>query len=429
VRGLIARTPLRVRLALAFAVALAVLLAVAGTIAYLDVKGGLDGSLDANLRTRAHALQGRSGGSLERALRVQAEPAQLLAADGRVLASSPGDEVRSLLTRAELARAAHGEVGLERHERARILAEPVGAGRVLVVATSMVPRERALEALGGGLLLGLPLILVVASGAGYLVAAGALAPVERMRRRAADISAATPDARLPLPASRDELHRLGETLNAMLMRLEGAAAHERAFLATASHELRTPLAILKAEVDLALDQPASEDDLRAALASVREEADRLNRLAEDLLVIARGGDLPLRRVAVDLGALAGELASAYALTAGPDAVRSTVPAGLTVVADRLRIEQALGNLVDNALRHGVPPVTISAGSDRETVQLRVTDEGSGFGRTSDRAAAASSGLGLQIVAGIAAAHGGSVETATLEGHGQVTLALPLSPPA
>jgi signal transduction histidine kinase len=411
---------LRGRLTLAFALATAILLGVAGGAIYLDVEKGLDTSLDASLRSTAKGYA-RLGGRadlrpLRRALAVEGAPAQLLGARDHVLASSPRGAGAPMLTAAQLHRALAGEVRVTHGETARLLARPAARHRAVVISSPLVQRERALEELGRVLLIGGPLILVLASTAGYLVAAGALRPVERMRRRAAEISQATSDARLPLPATRDELRRLGETLNAMLMRLERTARQERAFLSSASHELRTPLAILRTEVDLALHDGASERELRAALESVGEEADRLQHLCEDLLVIARGrdGSLPVTLRELDLGMLAHDVAGRFAMVSGD--VRSGVPQGLVVRADRLRLEQALGNLVDNARRHGAPPIALMARVRDDTVELHVIDHGPGFDATrldeafermGDGAAGGGFGLGLAIVASIAHAHGGS----------------------
>ena len=431
------RLPLRVRLTLAFAGATAVLLAAAGTLIFLQVKAGLDSSLDASLRARAaqfaRLAEGPSDAPLRRAFAVEGEPAQLLDAQGNVLAASPRGRGRPLLQGRRLKRALSGEVGLERREASRLLGRPVSSGRAVVVSTSMVQRERALEALASVLLFGGPLLLLIASSVGYLVAAGALRPVERMRRHAAEISAATSDARLPLPGVGDELHRLGETLNAMLARLEASAAHERSFLTKASHELRTPLAILKAEVDVALHDDASEAELRAALASIGEEADRLVRLAEDLLVIVRGedGSLPLDPEPVDVGEIAHDVVRRFAVVSD-GSVRCDIPPGLVIEADRMRLEQALGNLLENALRHGSPPITLSAVRSADAVEVHITDAGAGFDPDQLRDAferitaghAGGFGLGLTIVASIARAHGGNAAAANT-GHGaDVWLALP-----
>jgi signal transduction histidine kinase len=256
--------------------------------------------------------------------------------------------------------------------------------------------------------------LLLACLAGYGVATGALRPVEAMRRRAAEISGARAGERLPVPKSADELARLGETLNGMLDRLEAALARERTFVADASHELRTPLAVLKTEIDLALRRGRSAEELRAALESAGEETDRLVQLAEDLLVIARvdQGKLPIRPEDLDVADLLGTVAARFGVTA-EDA------GALRLRGDRARLEQALGNLVDNAKRHGRGEVRLSATERDLSVELHVTDEGDGlpadfaplafqrFTRADGGRSRGGAGLGLAIVAAIAASHGGS----------------------
>src|SRR6202012_671080 len=152
------------------------------------------------------------------------------------------------------------------------------------------------------LLVGFPVALLLTLGAGYGAAAGALRPVEVMRRRAREIQAREPGRRLPVPAAPDEVGRLGEPLNEMPERLELAFARERAFVADASHELRMPLAILKSELELALHEELDVDAFRAAVGSAAEETDRLVQLAEDLLVIARldQGGVPVRSKDVEV---------------------------------------------------------------------------------------------------------------------------------
>ena len=200
--------------------------------------------------------------------------------------------------------------------------------------------------------------------AGYAVSGRALQPVETMRRRAAAISAAEPEQRLPLPEADDEIRRLGETLNGMLGRLETAIERERAFVDDASHELRTPLAMHKTELELALRYAKTPEEMRAAMASAIVEVDRLIQLAEDLLVLARSEEgrlaLDLRRVGV--GELLGDVRERFSARMS-DAGRSLVvqPAnGLTVEGDRLRLGQALGNLVENAVEHGGGEITLRA---------------------------------------------------------------------
>ena len=181
--------------------------------------------------------------------------------------------------------------------------------------------------------------------------------------------------RLPLPPAHDEVRRLSETLNAMLGRLEEGLERERRFVADAGHELRTPLATLRAELELALRQPRPSEELVAALRSAAEEVERLVRLAEDLLVLAREGEdrPPLRRTRVDVSDLLAAVAARF--RRGDRSIEVAVPEGLVLDADRARLEQALGNLVENALRHGGGTVRLQADAGQGEVVFRVQDEG------------------------------------------------------
>jgi signal transduction histidine kinase len=306
-----------------------------------------------------------------------------------------------------------------------VLAEPAdvrGRSATLVVARSFSARDETLDHLLDELLVAGPLALLFAAVAGYGLAAAALRPVEAMRARAEAISASTPGARLPEPGAHDEISRLAETLNEMLARLEAAFAHERRFVADASHELRTPLALLKTELDLALRRRRSREELEQALRSASEETDRLARLAEDLLLIARSdaGGLPIRRERVPAADVLEVVAERFAGVADQRGrtVEVQPPDGLALDADPVRLEQAVGNLVDNALTHGAGRVTLSARPRDGLVELHVEDEGSGFppefiasafdrfSRSLESRTGPGTGLGLSIVELIARAHGG-----------------------
>ncbi len=227
----------------------------------------------------------------------------------------------------------------------------------------------------------------------------------------------------------------------MLERLGEALEHERAFVADASHELRTPLAILRTELELALAEGRSPEELRAALASAAEETDRLTQLSEDLLTIAQTerGELPLRLSHLDLKETLDSVARRFERRAGEDGreigVSATPP--LALDADRLRLDQAIGNMVDNALRYGAGPIDLEAGVSDGSVLVHVLDRGGGFpdeflGRAFERFSRASSsdrdggsGLGLAIVQTVARAHGGEAHAANREGGGaDVWLTLP-----
>jgi signal transduction histidine kinase len=226
----------------------------------------------------------------------------------------------------------------------------------------------------------------------------------------------------------------------MLDRLHESLEHERRFLADASHELRTPLALLRTELDLALRRPRSRDELAAALHSAAEETERLSRLAEDLLLIARGdrGTLPLRREPVGVEQMLETVASRFARHAETvGASLQVTPTAEQIDADPERVEQALGNLIDNALGHGARRVVVSAKRRNGSVELHVEDDGDGFpdgflqrafdrfSRADEARSRGGTGLGLSIVALIASAHGGEAAAANrADGGADVWISIP-----
>ncbi len=455
------RLPLRLRLTLAFALAMAVVLAAVGAFLYARVGATLAEQLDQNLQTRAGALSAlvtERGVDLEDG-QLSADDgegfAQVLALDGTLLASSGSLPGGPLLSEDEAERARTGSFFLRRDpgpivtdEPARLVVLPVATKErtlVLVVGASLEDRADALEGLLTQLVVVGPLALLLASVAGYFLAAAALRPVEVMRRRAAEVSTERLGQRLPLPRARDEIRRLGETLNAMLGRLEAGLARERRFVADASHELRTPLALLQTELELAMRRPRSPEELELALRSASEEVERLVRLAEDLLVLASSdeGRLPLRLsghyVREVLDSVAGRF-DARASAAGRSLEVGAPDDGI-LTGDRVRLEQALGNLVDNALRYGAGTVRLEANPENGSLALRVSDDGAGFppeflpraferfSRADVARAGGGSGLGLAIVDAIARAHGGSVTAANrAEGGAEIVLRIPTDDP-
>jgi signal transduction histidine kinase len=416
---------------------MALVLGAIGVFVYLRFSAELDSTINAGLRSRAsdvaalvkEADSGLREGHRDLVGRTESF-AEVLGAGGRVVDSSAAVGRQVLLSARELKRALGAPIilnrgplpGLEGHSR--LLAAPVSVGgrkRVVVVGTSTEAPSESLQDLLQLLLFGGPVALVLASLAAYGVAAAALRPVEAMRARAALISAAEPEQRLPVPPTRDEVARLGTTLNEMLERLGEALEHERSFVADASHELRTPLAILRTELELALAEGRSPEELRAALASAAEETDRLTQLSEDLLVIAQTerGELPLRMTRVDLGESLEGVRRRFLRRAEAEGRAIEVDAaGISIAGDRLRLDQAIGSMVDNALRYGAGTLSLSAVEAGGEVEVHVIDHGPGFaeeflGRAFERFSRAAatrrdggSGLGLAIVRTVARAHGG-----------------------
>ena len=335
-----------------------------------------------------------------------------------------------MLTAAELERALREPYTFERavegvEENARIIAGPIGQSgvpeaRAYAIGRSTEDREEILADVVASFAIGGPAAVLIASLLGLALAGSALRPMEAMRRRAAGVSLEPDDPLLPLPEANDEVRRLGETLNEMLERLRTAFERERRFVADAAHELRTPIAVVRAELDAAVRAPDAGPLARESLGQALAECDRLAALADDLLVLARAADgaLPVRLEALDAAAeLRAPGCASPAAAAGGRALRVDAPAGLELDADPLRLRQALGNLVDNALRHGDGEVILRARRDDGAVELEVADEGAGFGdavagraferftRGDEARSGGGAGLGLAIVRTIADAHG------------------------
>jgi signal transduction histidine kinase len=443
------RVPIRIRLTLVFTLALAIMLAATGAFVYQRHRTDLNAAIDQGLRARAAELADRmrtdmSAGPL-RTTRLEEHDESLtavLGADGRIVDATPNVPRAALLSPAEVAAASRTptieQINVPGFDApVRVLAGRFdGGSQIGVVGVALADRNEALAALRKALLIAAPFGLLAAALATYGLAALALRPVEMMRRRAAEISTASGGERLPVPATRDELARLGTTLNAMIERMQLAVARERRFAADASHELRTPLALLRTEIDLALDGDRPREELVDALRSAGEETDRLTRLAEDLLLLARADEnqliLETRPVVVDdlFHEVAGRFGAAADTEGRP--VRWICPDGLVIGVDRAAVGRALANLLANALEHGSGPIDLVATAD--PLELHVIDRG---GTLSDTAPlferfrrggvkTGGSGLGLAIVAAIAEAHGGAAGAVATTGRFDAWIRLPAS---
>jgi signal transduction histidine kinase len=442
--------PIRVKLTIAFVAVMAVVLVATGLFVYLRFDTALDDTLNQGLRSRASdvkALIQQSDTGLaqngrdplaERGERV----AQIIDSRGAVVDAAPGLSRSPVLTPPQIRGALLRPVLIKRASppgaqgALRLYAAPVNAQDqrlLVVVGSTLSDRDDALSELRTLLLLGGLAALVLASLVGFFVTRAALRPVEAMRQRAAAISAGEPGQRLPVPPTADEIGRLGDTLNAMLARLESAFERERTFVSDASHELRTPLAILKTELELALRGGRSAGQLEAALRSAADETDRLAQLAEDLLVIARSdqGQLPIRTADLDAQTLLEAVRDRYGRRASEHdrSIEVIAPDPLMLVVDELRLEQALGNLVDNALRYGSGPIELGARRLDGQAELWVRDHGAGlppefvataferFTRVDTTRSRGGAGLGLAIVRAIAEAHDGTAIAANAEDGG------------
>jgi two-component system OmpR family sensor kinase len=439
---------LRARLTLVFTLGAAAALGFALVLLYVALDRQLATTLDQDLTNRARDLAAavRAG---DPAVAARDPLTQLYAADGTLLDGSPAlrgrrllpaDDARSLVADSLETRTlpASGEAPAL---VARVFSQQLDDQRVLSVGVSVEPLHQARQGLVQVLLLAVPLMLGALATAGWLVVRAALQPVDVLTREAASIASFETDRALPTVPGDDEIARLAATLDGMLGRLRVAFERERAFVDDASHELRTPIAVLRGEIELALlaaDDPGErERSLRSALG----EAERLSRLAEDLLLLARerAGALVLRDEPVDLLDLAGTEADRLQPALGLRVRVSGAP--VVVVGDADRLRQLLTNLLHNSAAAGADTVEIRSWADEAAATLEVADDGPGFpsevlhsvfgrfvrGDEARTHGGSGAGLGLSIVRAVVTAHGGTVE-ARSGGHlggAVVTVHLPL----
>jgi len=292
------------------------------------------------------------------------------------------------------------------------------------------------------LAVGVPLVLVVVGFVTWMVAGRVLAPVDAIRREVEAISVKELHRRVPDPPGRDEIARLASTMNSMLERLEQAAVRERRFVSDASHELRSPVAAIRQHAEVALSHP-DRATMGELAETVLEEDVRLQRIVEDLLMLTRvdEGTLRLRRLPVDLDDLMFEEAARLRAATALRIDSAGVSAG-RVVGDRGRLERLVRNLTDNAARHAASEIRLALRGDDGRVVLEVDDDGPGvpaeqrtavferFTRLDDARDRrhGGAGLGLAIVAEIAAAHGGSASVVDApSGGARFLVVLPAGP--
>jgi two-component system, OmpR family, sensor kinase len=445
--------PIRIRVAAVFTLALAMVLVLGSWLFISQLSAvmlrSIDSGLTAQLPLARHYL-GATGGGEGRAPATGDYVIQVIDAAGRVRGASPETGRAPLLGPAQLAAARAGRVTLNGsfdEDSERFAAAPFAGhpGWVAVAGTSLESYDSTRASMMTGLAVGGAVVVALAGFGAYWLARAALGPVERLRRQAATLSAADAGAGLQVPATRDEIAALAVTMNALLGRLHAALARERRFVADASHELRTPLAVLTGELELAARPGRSAPQLTAAVHSAADEAARLGRITNDLLVLARSdeGVLAVRPQPTVVRDLLERSAAAAASSAERAGVSLAVeaPVGLTALVDPDRIRQAVDNLLDNALRFAPAgsQVRLTARSADDGLVIQVMDAGPGipqeflphaferFSRPAgDRARSdGGAGLGLAIVAVITAAHGGQVAAANRqEGGAVVTMRIP-----
>ncbi len=442
-RTRVSRLPLRVRLVAGFSATMLLVLTAAGAFVYWRVQFALDRQLDGDLATDTSLLtplvepDGRLVPDVSQV--VGSELYQVLDRQGHLLSASPTLTTRPLIspatTRKAMTEPVRKDIGAllpTTRDPLRVYATPLpGSGQqkaaVLVVAVRRDHRDEALlELLGQLAAAGLGALLVTAV-VGDLLARFALRPVERYRAQAADIVGGATGVRLEVPPDRnDEVTRLGDTLNDMLDALEEAVERERRFVNDASHELRTPLTLLTTRVQLARRRTRTVAEHEAVLAEIETDVVRLVQLADHLLDV--GHDQGTDEGGCDLATAAtAEVGrrNAVARATGRASGRGGPPITLTtrpapVALSEAAAGQLVGNLLDNADKHGAPPVRVAVDQVDGWGRLVVTDAGPGmdadllatatrrFTRAASSRPREGFGLGLSLVQALVTRAGGEL---------------------
>jgi signal transduction histidine kinase len=301
--------------------------------------------------------------------------------------------------------------------------QPFGRPITILAAQPLEPVHKAVDTVKTMVYIGVPILVLVAGFFTYLFAGRALRPVERIRAHVASLTDRDLDRRVPEPVTKDEIGRLAATMNQMLGRLEGAQANQRRFVADASHELRSPLATISSGLELIAGSHHPDSPDGAAVRSMRAEADRLDRLVDGLLLLARADERGLqpRREEVDLDEIVEAERGRPSDIGGAQPEVRAEP--VRVVGDRGQLVRVVRNLVDNARRHADSRVLVTLRREGDRAVVEIGDDGPGvppeertrvferFVRLDEARARSDggAGLGLAIVAEVVAAHGGTVE--------------------
>jgi two-component system, OmpR family, sensor kinase len=437
------RLDLRDRVTLATALVLALGLAVLTLGVSLLLSHQLDRDLSARLRERADAqlalVSVEHGGVVVRdaaddgALDEQA----WVFANGRVIRRPPG--ARALQHAADALADVAGVTERSVGERIRLRAEPAYAPDrrrrigTVVVGASLVPYEHT-ERIA---LLGMIALDLFVLGAGALLArravGKALQPVADMTRRAADWSEHDLDRRFDLGPPRDELTALSATLDRLLARIGASLRHEQRFSTEMAHELRTPLSGVRGEAELALRTPDMPPDVREALLQILRGTERMARVIDTLLTVARSDAEPTRGSS-DASTGASHAVEAFAPAAkraGLALALAPPPATLRVAADEDAVTQALQPLLENAIRHAAETISVTISNAQGHVDISVHDDGPGLGDADDkqlfepgRSTIGSAGLGLPLARRVARACGGDITADATATGGRFVLRLP-----
>ncbi len=446
---------IRLRLAVVFALASALLLSVGGWLFVSTLSNSLMSSIDSQLFVQAsHGSSYLTSNST-----IQPTPPGTNAPEYAVQVIDQANQVRGASTEAghrpllspSLLREARDHAVLvnvmHNGESQRVLGQPYPGqkGWLVIAAVSLESLNATISRVTTQLAVGCSLVVILAGVGAYFLSRSALKPVERLRREVAGLSELPVPEPVGVPKTHDEIAALATTMNELLLRLRSSIERERGLIADVSHELRTPFAVLRGELELAQRPGRRHEELVAAVTAASEEAARLNRIADDLLLLSRGDQdqLPMHFEVTNMHQLLTGIVhhAEGRLNAAGVTCRVHVPTDLSANIDGDRIRQAIDNLIENASRFSPPgeEMTLTARARGEDLELEVADHGPGFptdflpyaferfrrpdsSRSRDEGGA---GLGLAIVRTIAVAHGGTATAGNRpEGGASVRVVLP-----
>jgi len=333
----------------------------------------------------------------------------------------------------------------------RIAIVPLSSNQDLGFATVAEPLsviDDSLRTLRRHFFAGVPIVLLFASAGGYFLARKSLSPIASMNRQTKRISAGNLSSRLDITNPRDEPGGLAITINDLLSRLENSFKEQQRFIADASHELRTPLAVLRSETEVALNKTRTVEDYQDSLSLIKDEAERLSRIVEDLFILARQ-PLDTRQALVKEPVLLNEAvrdcARAAQVLASRKGVRLKTESdqqSMVLQGDRELIKRMILNLLDNAVKYTPQEGEINICLTRQNGNAEIVVRDTGIGITKadqlhvfdrfyrvDKARSRSlggAGLGLSIVSWIVEAHGGNIRVESSPNQGsKFTVELPL----
>jgi two-component system OmpR family sensor kinase len=438
-----------------YAIIVAAMTAVFGTLTQINVQWSIERELDDRLREQATALAEVLVPEQNGKFRVELLPEQV---ERFQYEQADSPYYRIWNARRTLVDTSHPELPLDypqslgsrsRDAKREVIVSGPAGSRILV-GRGMQQEQAQLNTLAGTCVaVGLFILLPLLAG-GWFLTSRALAPIDRITKAAAAISASHRAERIDVFRMETELAELASTVNGAFDRLQQALDRQTRFTADASHELRTPLSVIMARTDLALKCDRSQQEYREALTIVRHAAARMRAVVEGLLTLARAdsGDAPLELETCDLRQIVQDMCLLLqSLVDQKDLTMVCQLEPLSIVADRARISDAVSNLLCNAVQHNRlgGRISVQLYAELDQAVIAVSDTGPGipaaqqpyvfdrFFRVDESRSAGSaggSGLGLAITKWIAEAHGGSVALSSREGEGTtVVLRLRSAPPA